>query len=313
MPQPPDTLAARLRFRHLKLLVELRRCGTLGKAAAGLHLTQPALSKMLREVEDAFGVTIFERGPRGLAPTARGQAILHGAEVLLAELHQLGQLAHEPDVTPAPVLRLGAPPAVAAGGILPQVMARLRSGQARLVVHLREEAVPRLFDELVAGELDALLTSYNQAAFAAKRPAPLVYEPCGQHGYAVIGPGGHPFARRRKLGWAELAGERWIMPAPELLSRQALDGQFLRAGAAPPAPWIVSDSPATNVQLVAAGLGVAAVPAAMAEAERRAGRIVRLPVGMTPALVPTALVYRAAAAEHVVVAELRRAVQAASG
>lgn len=311
-PDLIDSLSARLKFRHLRLLDELERCGSLGRAAVQLHLTQPALSKMLKEVEDAFGLPLFERTPRGLTPTPRGATIVEGARVLLAELGQLGELARATPHEPAPVLRLGAPAAVAAGGMLPAVLAQLAAQAPRLSVQLREAPVPLLFEGLIAGELDALLTSYNQAAFAARRATPLVYEPCGQHEYVVIAPPGHPLARRRKRpGWADLAGERWIMPGPALLSRQAVESQFLRAGAPVPRPVIESDSPATNVQLVAAGLGIAAVPRGMAEAERQVGRVLRLALHMAPTTVPSALVYRAAASGHPQVAELRRAVQAA--
>ena len=66
-----DSLVSRLRFRHLRLLVELHRCGTLSKAAATLHLSQPALSKTLKEVEEAFGFPLFRRGAFGSRPSNR--------------------------------------------------------------------------------------------------------------------------------------------------------------------------------------------------------------------------------------------------
>lgn len=304
-----EALVSRLRFRHLRLLVELQRAGTLGRAAERLHLSQPALSKTLKEVEAVFGFALFERGARGLAITTQGEVVVAGATAMLAELRHLGEAARASTLAPVAVLHLGAPAAVAAGGVLPAVLARLQESEARLVVELREDAVPRLFNALVAGELDALLTSYNQAAFAAPRPTRLLYERCGAHGYAVIAPPAHPLAGRRRVRWSELSGERWILPHAELLSRQALEGQFLRAGADTPVPWVVSDSPATNVQLVAAGVGLASVPWAMAETEARHGRVVRLPLPMTPSRVPSALVYRAASKELPAVRALRKAVQ----
>jgi len=297
-----DSLVSRLRFRHLRLLVELHRCGTLSKAAATLHLSQPALSKTLKEVEEAFGFSLFRRGARGLAPTPRGEVIVQGAATLLAALGHLSEAAHASSEEPVAVLHLGAPPAVAAGGALPAALALLQARSSeRVVVRLREQAVPQLFEALLQGELDALLTSFNQAAFAAKRATRLVYKPCAEHEYVVIAPPTHPLARKRRVGWDALVEGQWIMPEPALLSRQALESQFLRAGVPVPAPCIVSNNPATNVQLVAAGAGLAAVPRAMAAAEQRLGRIAVLRVEMTPSRVPVALVYRAASAGEPVI------------
>lgn len=315
MPSPPpdeeralDSLVARLRFRHLRLLVELQRCGTLGRAAQRLHLTQPALSKTLQEVEAAFGFTLFERGARGLTPTPQGEVVLQGAHVLLAQLGHLGEAAAASANAPETVLRLGAPPAVAAGGMLPAALGRLTYESPALTVRLQEDAVPRLFEALARGELDALLTSFNQASFAAKRPMRLVYERCGEHAYEVIAPPRHALARRRSVAWTELAREPWIMAAPELLSRQWLESEFLRAGAPLPRVRVVSNSPATHVQLVAAGVGLAAVPSALAHAERTIGRVARLAVRLTAPHVPAALVYRAASRAEPSIRRLRAAV-----
>lgn len=303
-----EALVSRVRFRHLRFLVELHRFGTLGRAAEHLHLSQPALSKTLKEIEAAFGFPLFERGRRGLTPTARGTVVVQGAALLLAELQHVVDTATQSDVAPTTVLRLGAPPAVAAGGALPGVVARLlaRAGD-RLMVHLHEEPAPRLFEALIAGQLDALLTSYNQTAFAAKRPVKLEYERCAEHEYVVIAPAGHRLSKSRRLTWQDLAGESWIMADASLLSRQAVESEFLRNGTTVPAPCVISNSPATAVQLVAAGIGIAAVPQTMANAEEHVGRVVRLPVALTPRRVPTALVYRAASRDTPVIRALLRA------
>ncbi|MCB2070219.1 MAG: LysR family transcriptional regulator, partial [Ottowia sp.] len=86
-------LASRLRFRHLQLLVALRDHGSLHAAAEALSLTQPSLSKMLKEIELSFGRPLFERSARGVAPTPAGAVVLHGAALLLDELERLGREA----------------------------------------------------------------------------------------------------------------------------------------------------------------------------------------------------------------------------
>jgi len=309
MADPVEALVTRLRFRHLRMLVEVQRCGSIGKAAAALHLTQSALSKMLQEVEHAFGFALYRRGARGLLPTPQGQAVLQGAAALLEELRHVHEAAQASVQQPTTVLHLGAPSAVAIG-TLPDVLARLHAAGGPVVVRLREEPVPVLFEALVAGELDALLTSFSAAALAADRPTRLVYERCVDHAYAVIAPAGHPLARRRTVAWKDLLDERWILPERSLLARQGLDAHFVHAGIAVPQPAITSNHPATNVQLVAAGLGISSVPESAMAAEERLGRIVRLPAPMQSRRVPTALVYRAGTARHPALQQLRQAVRA---
>lgn len=68
----PQRLLSRLRFKHLQLLLALHQGGSLRAAASLMHLTQPALSKALGEIEAAFGVTLFLRNARVLEPTAQG-------------------------------------------------------------------------------------------------------------------------------------------------------------------------------------------------------------------------------------------------
>lgn len=69
-----DYLIRRLRLRHLQLLVALADVGTMRGAATRLNLSQPALSKMLGEIEAGFGARLFERSPQGLTANALGTA-----------------------------------------------------------------------------------------------------------------------------------------------------------------------------------------------------------------------------------------------
>ena len=283
-------LVARLRFRHLQLLVELERGGSLRAAAGVLNLTQPALSKALGEVEAAFGFALFTRSARGLTPTPRGQVAIRGAALLLAELAHLGEEASaEPAVT---VLRIGAPPFVAQG-YLPQVFERLVGEGAPVRVQLMEERVPLLVQSLLQGQLDALVTSYpTEMPEAAGQP--LLYEKLFDADFAVIAPAAHPLARARRVDWARLAAERWIMPAPTSMVRRMMEEVFRRAGLIAPVPVIESTSPVTNLRLVAAGLGLSAVPGATlraGNAEAAGVRRVRVHPEIPPG--PVALIHRA--------------------
>src|SRR5437763_16681178 len=85
-------LLTRLKLRQLALLQAIARHRTLGRVAADMRLSQPAITKALHEVEDIFGAPLFERTSRGLAPTAAGDAVLAYARRWLAELESTAQV-----------------------------------------------------------------------------------------------------------------------------------------------------------------------------------------------------------------------------
>ncbi len=282
-------LVARLRFRHLQLLVELHRGGSLRAAATVLNLTQPALSKALAEVEGAFGFALFTRSARGLAATPRGEIAIRGAALLLAELAHVGvEASAEPAMT---VLRIGAPPFVAQA-YLPEVLARLMAGEARVRVRLMEERVPLLVQSLLDGQLDALITSFP-AQMPEAAGQPLHYEKLFDADFAVIAPPAHPLGRARKVDWQRLGRERWIMPARTSMVRHMMEEVFRREGVIAPLPVIESTSPVTNLHLVASGLGISAVPGATLRAARAAGLVQRVRVEPPIPPGPVALIHRA--------------------
>lgn len=298
-------LAGRLRFRHLQLLLALQRGGSLRAAAQTMNLTQPALSKALGEIESAFGVPLFDRSARGLTPTARGQVALEGAALLLA---QLGHVQQEVvSAAPAVVLRVGAPPFVA-HGYLPPVLARLTRGTPAVHVALLEERVPLLLRALAAGDVDALVTSYP-AQMPEDLGARLEYEKLFDAAFEVIAPPGHPLAKQRKVTWAMLAREAWVMPARSSMVRRVLEECFLRAGQPVPVPVVESTSPVTNIEIVACGIGVSVAPATAVRTALEQKRIARLNVSPPIPPGPVALMWRAGP-RHPQVEALREALQA---
>lgn len=284
----PRHLVERLRFRHLQLLVELRKGGSLRAAAEVLNLTQPALSKALGAVEDAFGFPLFVRSARGLTPTPRGDIAIRGALLLLEELaHVAAEASAEPAV---PVLRIGAPPFVAQG-YLPAVLARLVQSNARVRVELVEERVPLLIQLLLNRRLDALITSYLTELPEAAGQV-LHYEKLFDTEFSVIARPDHPLASARRVSWERLAEESWIMPAPSSMVRRMMDEVFRREGVLMPVPVIESTSPVTNLRLVAAGVGISAVPTTTVRDALAFGEVKQ--VRAYPAIPPTpvALIHR---------------------
>ena len=281
-------LISRLRFRDLQLLVVLRAAGSLRAAATELNLTQPALSKTLREMERAFGFALFVRGARGLSPTAGGAIAIRGAALLLQELAHIGtEAAAVPAVT---VVRVGAPPFVAQG-VLPAVFRRLLARGADVRVHLEEDRVPLLIQSLLAGRLDAVVSSYPTQLPEAGGQA-LHYDKLFDAAFVVIAPLDHPVARARRVDWQMLGTARWVMPANSSMVRRVMDDAFRREGVVAPVPDVESTSPFTNIRLVAEGIGLSAIPESALEGAAIAARVKRIRVHPPIASWPVALISR---------------------
>ncbi|GAA4322303.1 LysR family transcriptional regulator [Pigmentiphaga soli] len=309
-----ESLLARMRFRHLQLIAEIDRTGSLNKASAALSLTQPALSKALKEVEDMLGFALFVRSAHGLEKTAQGAVVVEGARLLMEELRHMRDeaVAAGPEGRLAAVLRLGAP-AYLAVSMLPQIVSRLTTRTPPLAVSLMEANVPRLFEALAAGELDALVTVYNPDVLASAVDKELCFERLSEENYAVIAPAGHPFARSRKVSWEALADAPWVLTRKPSMARIFIEDCFLRRGLRPPPPVCETDSPVTNARLVAAGSGLSIVPGStMLEAERE-GMVRRVRVLPPPPAAVLGVVYRAASASHPRIALLREAIRGRRG
>ncbi len=286
----PRPLLSRLRFKHLQLLLALKQGGSLSAAAGTLHLTQPALSKALGEIEAAFGATLFTRNARGLEPTAQGDIAIRGASMLLQELSHLGrETAQQPAVT---WLRLGAPPFVAQG-YLPEVLCNIAAQAPQVRVQLQEERVPLLVEFLLDGRLDALITSYpTELPEAAGQP--LRYEKLFDTEFTVIAPADHPAARARNNEWQSLARYRWILPTHSSMLRRMMEEVFRREGVMAPIPVIECTSPFTNLQLVKAGLGISAVPSSTLKASSLPDGVRRVSIQPGIPAGPVALISRSA-------------------
>ena len=149
-------LRSRLRIRHLVLLDELGRSLNMHRAAEAMHLSQPALSKLLAEAEELAGQTLFERSHHGVTPTPLGLMMIGRARLLLNELD-----ATHAELTAAASgasgkVRVGVFPVVA-HLLAPLTVERLQASHPDLRIELREGLEQQLLPALRAGELDCIV------------------------------------------------------------------------------------------------------------------------------------------------------------
>jgi DNA-binding transcriptional LysR family regulator len=286
----PRSLGRRLRFAQLELVHEVAECGNLAEAAARLHLTRAAVSKAVKELERTLGQVLFERSQQGMRPTAAGLRVAKHARLLVNELRHLTEDVASPGG--GGVLRIGMPPFVAEH-VAPGLLQRLHAhgGGAVEAIQLHEGRLHSLIEQLLRGEVDAVLSLYSPRAVDALDLSMLDIRPfLAVPMVAIASPQLRVPPRRHR--WADLLRYPWILPPASTHQRRSFDEMFTARGSRAPAPAVESGSLAANVQLAVAGLGLAVVPRQAAAAAIEAGRV--QVVDVRPALPETAvaLMYR---------------------
>ncbi len=248
------------------------------RAAAGrLHLSQPALSKMLGEVETGFGARLFERSPQGLAANALGEAAIYRARVVLAELSRGKEEVDALRIGATGVLRLGTLSVTAS---VPKAIAHLRIAHRGAQVQVHEGRVRDLIQRLLEGELDAVFGAITPELLTSELLPLLRPEVLLRDELCVLAAPPHPLARKRRLGWADLRLSDWVAPPKDTLVRQALMTAFLNVGLEPPVPAIeVLSSVTIGAVLRLDASLVGAVRAEHAQDELARGGLTRLTVG----------------------------------
>ncbi|MDK6076463.1 LysR family transcriptional regulator [Massilia varians] len=222
-------LKARLKTRQLLLLIALDDYRNIHRAAEELHMTQPAASKQIKDLEEMLDVRLFERLPRGMEPTIYGETMIRHARMALTSL----ALAHDDLVA----LKAGLSGQVEVGvimspamALLPRAIARIKEQAPllRIGVHLEPSNV--LLDKLQRGTLDFMIGRILEKEDSSG----LVYEELTEEPACAVVRPGHALLEAKDLRLEDIADQPWILPPPGSILRHRFDMMFRRAGLQPP-------------------------------------------------------------------------------
>ena len=227
-----------LKTRQLTFLVRLDEERSLVRAAAAAGLTQPAASKLLREIESALEVKLFDRHARGMTPTCYGEILVRHARLALSELG----LAREEIVA----LKSGLSGKAALGTVLspgtslvPMAVVRMKRQYPGILASVEMGPSKELVRKLLQGDLDMVVGRVLDCT----RADDLVYEPLAtDEPHAVIASAQHPLAGRKDLQLEHLIEQPWILPPPGSLVRDKLTDMFVQHGLSRPTNIIETDS-----------------------------------------------------------------------
>jgi DNA-binding transcriptional LysR family regulator len=226
----PWYVRTRLKTRQLLLVAALAEEGNVHRAAAALNMTQPAASKLLRELETMLDAPLFERMPRGMRPTRYGEALIRHARAVLSSLDQAQE-----ELRTLKAGRLGhvAVGAITSPGVrlLPMAVAAIKRTHADVRVSIEVDTSNALLEKLAQEKLDIVIARLS----AEHDKLQLRYEPLAKEPVAAVVRPGHPLFEQTPLTLDELARATWIVPPPGSVLRHRFELMFHRASLAPPA------------------------------------------------------------------------------
>ena len=251
-------------LRQLRHFVAVAERLHFGRAAAALHMSQPPLSRSIRDLEARVGVTLLARTRRHVELTPEGSRFLEDARRVLAQLEravlEVGSMA----AGEGGRLRLGFV-SLADFGVLPALLKAYKSSKPGVALALREMLSPDQSTALAAGELDFGLLLPPVSG------ADLEHMVVQRERFVAALPARHRLARARgRLAVRELAEEAFVMAPREIAPglHDIVAALTARAGFAPRVAQEAIQMQ-TVVSLVSSGLGIALVPASVANLGRR--------------------------------------------
>jgi len=246
------TSGYRMELRHLRSFLVAAELEHFGRAAARLHIVQPALSKQMRELETEVGVAFFQRLPRGVRLTPAGREFRDHAAAILRRVDEAVAGSRAVHTGEKGTLLIGHVDTAVYAPILPRLIDRFRRAHPGIRVELRQHTSLQQAELLRRGEIDLAFVYHPPERLPALAGRPVLTDTV-----VLAVPAGHRLARRRRVSLAETKAERFVW-IPRDLS-PAYYAMILKACRAHGfIPDIVQEggSDSAILSLVAAGTGL---------------------------------------------------------
>ena len=243
-----------MELRHLRYFVAVAEEGSLTTAAERrLHTAQPSLSRQIRDLELEVGVTLLERGARGITLTPAGRMFLDHARLALMQVEAAAEAA-----------RRAAQPAKAAFTVgfltghevvwLPEVLRILREEEPGIELTLASQSSPELAGALMRGKVDV-------AFLRREAPAPgLAYKFLIREPLVAVLPTGHRLAARKTIRPQDLVGETYVAPTRVAPVLKAVIADFTAKAGITLTPDYDAENLSSAMSLVASTGGVTLLP-----------------------------------------------------
>ncbi|MBN8410614.1 MULTISPECIES: LysR family transcriptional regulator [Halomonas] len=281
-------LLSRLRYKHLMMISTLGRRRNLHQTADAMHMSQPAATRMLSEIERTFASQLFTRTSRGMLPTSVGEMLIDFADNALARLDRCAeevrrhQLGGQGQLAVGAIM--GAAPDLVAGAII-----ALKRDRPLLQIRLMGETSDQLAELLEQGKIELAIARYTSVL----QHNAFDFEPLGEETLLTVVRCGHPLLEHDLPPLTALLDEwPWILQPMSTPARQALEKAFETLGVVSPRDVIECSSIFAALQLVQRSDGLMVMSESVLREHLEMERVQRLPVTLARTLAPFGLITR---------------------
>ena len=242
-----------MRIQQLQLLLTLARTGSMRAAAVEMNVTQPALTKALRQLEEEFGTTLVVRSPKGVRLAPAGEMLAARAATVIRELERAREELAALSCNTQTTLSVGISPA-AALMLAANTVAAFKSRWPQVRVRLIDALYPTALQQLRSGELDLALGPLPSAGIGRDLQArALIDSPS-----VIVAKKGHRLMGARRL--SELSGATWLLSGPRLGPGDPVHLGFEQRALPPPRVTVECESFSTLLAVLPSMDTLALVP-----------------------------------------------------
>jgi len=242
---PAYTVVCALELRQLKYFLGILEHGNFNRAADALFITQPALSKSMRALEDDLGVSLLERTAAGVIPTPYGRILANYAALACQELQRATEQITALSTHGSGRVVVGAGTAILRY-LMPATFSQVSSFDAKLEIVIREGLRESLLVQLLRGEIDLAICTRGDALANQT----LVEEVILSDQPAVVAHHSHPLHAKMNVNGKDLSQYRWIMPAASEKEREQLAAMMVADGGSRPVVAVETSSSTLMAQLI---------------------------------------------------------------
>jgi len=252
-----DRIGRRIKLRDLHILLAVAECGSMAKAAGHLAISQPVVSKVIADLERVLGVRLLDRDRHGAELTIYGDALLKRGVAAFDELRSgVKDIEFLSDPTVGE-LRIGATEVIAAG-FVSAVIDRISRRYPRIAFDVRTaQTTAQLDRELRDRNIDLIIGRVPGRIVDEEVDTEILFD---EPVFVVVGTP-NPWGRRhRRMRFADLADELWVLPSRETIASSLITEIFHASGLAVPRTGVVCNSMQMISTLLATGRFLALVP-----------------------------------------------------
>lgn len=239
-----------MELRHLRYFSAVADAGGVSRAAARLNISQPALSRQIRDLETELGVSLFDRRGGRLRLTGEGEDLLNRGRQLLTGAESFRERAGALRAGDAGIIRVGVAP-LTLESLLPPFLVRHQRRHPRVEVRLAEDSPDRLWARVERGDLNLAVSFPGHEGLGSRLLFPL----CA----LGVMSREHRLSRQTTLDVSDLSQERLLLLGRQFLTRQWFDRACQRAHLRPKV-LLESAAPHALIALARVGYGIAIIP-----------------------------------------------------